>query len=375
MSVLAANLFSAKLGAINAKIETNEQTDATPALGTDDIPCMQMPSFNMNVEHGTIRLESPNGGESPAPVIGYDGSFELEVPLYGKGKSGTPLVLPKWMSVLLQTCGDVDNSGGSGATCVWVPTPHTTKRLTNASGSPSDVGSSLSLYGYWGIQGRPDSGKTVLGKVVGARIGQIVLNFPNRGIATARIGGSGRLVEPADVTLSGGGTDLSSFANDGLVADFIRGAGLTTLLGLTSDAGNAQETDTDGLTITVDFGLEQVRGDAAADGFSHAAFGDLTVTASLSPVCVQQSVFDYVSHIFDPVRFDSGSYDPAFLETSEVKPDGRTAASGFGVKAKLPSCQWTGQYDRGGNTLRNSLQVKATRSGGYTGNLLELTLQ
>lgn len=351
--------FLAEFGVLLAKKEAAYGTDPTLALASNGIPVLRRPTITMGIQHAEVALDRAKGGLAPGPKIAESAQIEFEVPLYGIGEDTSVVQIARWVDALLRTCGSVDQSGGSpaGAQVTWSPQLWDSLAQTDTSGTVTNQVAGVTFGGYMGIKGRPDSGTSIYVEMNGVRPTQIVFNLPTRGLATLRYTGVGLLVEPSDATLSSGGTDLTAYDYES-VADFMSANGLATKIGLISDGAPSQETDSDGTTITVEFGTELVAGDTRADGNSHAATGDIRVYADVRPIIVPQATFDWQSAQSDPLKYDSGALDLYNFTAGPIKSAGRSADTGYSFKWEIPEAQVSPfEYDRAGKRVRAGIRV------------------
>ena len=370
------NGFSTETGAILVKRETTYGVDPTPTLAANSLPVVRKPTIAYAIQHAQPMMEGPRGGMMPGPMTAQAPVLSYTVNFYAKGLTSSVLTPTNFLLHVLNTCGDTDLSGTTGTVGTWSPNILPAPQYTTTAGSASVGLRSATYYGYMGLIGRPGSGTTMLCKLLGGVVQRIVFNLSPQGMCSADVTVLGIGVEPVDQTLSGAGVDLDDFTGDGAVADWFVGNGLTSVFGLTSDAGNAQEFDANSTRITVDFGATHVVGDGgtvATGGVSHVAVGDISVTIETGPVLPAQSVFDWWGYVFDPIRYDSGAFDPAFWSTSTITVPGRTAATGYSLKWDVPCAQLTGENDRSGPQMRLPGSLTARHST-YTSELLTMTM-
>lgn len=370
------NGFNTESGVLTAKRETTYGSDSAPVIGTNDLPVVRKPTLRYAIQHAQPMMEGPRGGMMPGPMIAAAPTLDFTVNLYAKGLSSGVLVPTNWLLNVLNTCGDTDLSANSGATGTWSPNILPAPAYTTTAGSTSTGLRSSTYYGYMGLVGRPNSGTTMLCKMLGGVVSRIVFNLSPQGLCSADVTVLGIGIEPVDQTLSGGGVSLDAYTGDGAVADWLHGNGLTSVFGLTSEAESPQEFDATSTRITVDFGAQHVIGDAAsgaAGGVSHVSVGDISVTIETGPVLPAQSVFDWWGYVFDPIRYDSGAFDPGFWSTSKITVPGRSGGTGYTFDWSVPCAQIIGENDRGSTTMRMPGSLTARHST-YTSELLTMTM-
>lgn len=368
------NGLNVETGVLLAKRETTYGTDAVPVLGTDDLPVVRKPTIAYAVQHAQPMMEGPRGGMMPGPMVASAPTLNYTVNLYAKGLADSRLAPTNFLLHVLNTCGDTDMSGTAGTVGTWMPNILPSTSYTPPTGA-AVIGTRGATYvGLMGMIGRPGAGTTQLVKLLGGVVQRLVFNLSPQGLCSCDVTVLGIGIEPVDQTLAGAGVDLDNYTGDGAVADWFTGNGLTSVFGLTSDAGNAQEFDAASTRITVDFGAQHVIGDAASQargGVSHVTVGDISVTIEASPVLPAQSVFDWWGFVFEPTRYEAGEYDPAFWETSKITVPGRASDAGYTLAWKVPCAQIIGEFDRSGTTMRLPGSLTARREG-YDSELLTM---
>lgn len=370
------NGLNTETGVLLAKRETTYGSDSSPTIAANALPVVRKPTLQYAIQHAQPMMEGPRGGMMPGPMTAQAPVLNYTVNLYAKGLTTSKLTPTNFLLHVLNTCGDTDLSASTGTVGTWSPNILPAPSYTDVDGSASTGLRSATYFGYMGLVGRPASGTTMLCKLLGGVVQRIVFNLSPQGLCSADVTVLGIGIEPADQTLSGGGVSLDAYTGDGAVADWFVGNGLASEFGLTSASGSAQEFDATSTRVTVDFGAQHVIGDGgtvATGGVSHVAVGDISVTIETGPVLPTQAVFDWWGFVFDPVRYNSGSFDPAFWQTSKITVPGRTADTGYSLRWNVPCAQLIGENDRGGQNMRMPGTLTARHST-YTSELLTMTM-
>jgi hypothetical protein len=158
-----------------AKLEVTPGTDPIPAVGTDDLfVSMDSAGIKLGVTQVGNEPASPTGYELPAAIATIKPTATYRIPLYGKGLSTGSPVLPRWLSVILASCGHVDRYAGSPAASevVWTPDsiyPRTTSTGNVVSANPC----TFTVYDFLARDGAVNTGTKILQRMVGCRVSQV----------------------------------------------------------------------------------------------------------------------------------------------------------------------------------------------------------
>ena len=344
------SVFNPNIALWLCKAEASEGTAETLTPGTDDLPVMAGSSINENVQHGEVLLDNAIGGEFPAPRTQWRPTATVIVPLYGLGKDNdSKIILPIWMSVILQSFGKIVKTATTEAAAVW--TPHiSVASLTSGVPATTAAAKTFTLGQYVGGLGDPASGKKLYKVMRGCRVQRATFSFVAGQIATVTFEIVGRGVKPVDATTDITGNDL-----DGVKADFIVPDALATSYdGTLANSKN--------FTVVVDTGAQHIESDATADGVSATALGNIRVSGTIDPWYIEQSTKDYYDRILEPIDYTAGAWAKRAISVAAngVYPANRSAASGFGIKPALPAVQLIGGDQKDPVALRMNLQFKNT---------------
>ena len=353
--------FSSRTRLFLAKLETTENTDANPVVGTDDVFALQS-SGGIAGGESTVQVDpaSPTGDELPQAISTRKPTASLEIPLYSKGLSAGDVVAPAWMKTILQSIGHVNYNAGSlgGAQIDWTPDP-IYAQTTDATGTVTAALRTFTLYEFAGRDGSIAGGIKLLRKMVGCRVTSLGLNLTVGQWATLSVAMSGLWVLPASSTV-----DLTLADLDNVASDFVRinGADQAFLFsGPTSVPLRAQA-----VQRAMDFGGEHIEGDDLDSGVSCIGLGATRVTGTANPILASSQIA-----LWEAAKRDQTTH--AYSMTA-MTPAGRSAGTGYSIGVSAPAVQFTGDVDRSGTVMRNGLALRAVSPNGTTTRPLTISL-
>lgn len=346
--------FSPRSRLVLAKLESTEGTDASPVVGTNDLYVLQdSPGINENVTAITNEPASPTGFELPQTTATRKPSATYRIPLYGKGEDGSGVVnLPAWVSVILQSCGHVnqDAGAGGGVQVNWTPDP-LYPRLTDDGGSVSAAQKTFTIYDFWGRDGSNASGTKILQAMVGCRVSALRLLLTVGQWLVLEVDVLGKWVLPVAST-----TDLSGANLDGAL-DFMTPNGSAsefTFSGPQTIPLKAQSTQ-----WSIEFGAEQIEGDDISSGVSCVGTQQAIVTGTTNPILSSANINLWQTAIRDQSRV---SYSLGTAMTAQ----GRSVNTGYTIDVAAPQVQFVGGFDRGSSAIRQSLQLRSVTTDSST---------
>lgn len=335
-----------------AKLETTPGTDVGPTVGTDDLfVSMDSPGIKLGVTQVGNEPASPTGYELPAAIATIKPSATYRIPLYGKGLSVGEPVLPKWLDVLLASCGHVNRDGGSpaGSAVIWTPDA-IFPRTTAVGGSVSANLCTFTLYDIISRQGSIAVGTKIRQAMVGCRISQVRIVLTVGQWSFLEVDILGQSVQPIPVT-----TDFTSATLDDVRTDFVRANSAQSSL----NYGSAIALQSQSTTWTVDFGANQEEGDTTSAGVATVGVRQALVTGSTNPI---QALADITT--FADVQFtqDVGVYAMA----GSMTPATQTVDTGYTIRVGAPAVQIVYDYDTSGSVVRLPSTLKAVSADSTT---------
>lgn len=333
-----------------AKLENTPGVDANPAVGTDDLfVSMDSAGIKLGVTQVGNEPASPTGYELPAAVATIKPSATYIIPLYGKGKVAGEPVLPKWLSVILASCGHVDQSVNGAAEVTWEPDsiyPRNTDNLGNTSAQYC----TFTIYDYLAREGSVVAGTKILQKMVGCRVSQVRLVLTVGQWAALEVDILGESLEPAPVT-----TDLSGATLDDVRTDFVRANAAQSSLNI----GGAIALNSQSTTWTIDFGANQEEGDSGVTGVATVGTRQCLVTGSMNPILATANIAAYNNAQFDQT-------DNAYSMVGAMTPEGQAVNDGYTIKVAAPAVQIIYDYDTSGSVVRLPTTMKAVSDDSTT---------
>jgi len=342
-----------------AKLENSPGVDSGPTVGTDDLfVSMDSAGIKLGVTQVSNEPASPSGYELPAAVATIKPSATYIIPLYGLGLSVGEPILPKWLSVILASCGYVDQSVSGGAEVTWVP-DIIYPRNTNPAGTqtlPTDC--TFTIYDYLARDGEiGNTGTKILQAMVGCRVSQIRFVLTVGQWAALEVDILGLSVMPTSVT-----TDLSSATLDTVRTDFVRCNAAQSSLFL----GSAVALKSQSTTWTIDFGVTQEEGDTTEAGVATIGARQCIVTGSMNPIQATANIGVYQSAQFDQTTH-------GYSMAGRMTPEGQLVDNGYTIGIAAPSTQIIFDYDTSGSVVRLPTTLKAV-SADSTTSPISLTL-
>ena len=333
-----------------AKLENIPGNDAMPAVGTDDLfVSMDSAGIKLGVTQVGNEPASPTGYELPAAVATIKPSATYIIPLYGKGKALGAPVLPKWLSVILASCGHVDQSVTGGTEVKWEP-DSIYPRNTDTGGITTAQYCTFTIYDYLARDGSVAAGTKILQKMVGCRVSQVRLVLTVGQWAALEVDILGESLEPAPVT-----TSLASATLDGVRTDFVRANAAQSSLNI----GGAIALNSQSTTWTIDFGANQEEGDSGVTGVSTVGTRQCLVTGSMNPILATTNITAYNNAQFDQT-------DHAYSMAGNMTPEGQAVNDGYTIKVAAPAVQIIYDYDTSGSVVRLPTTMKAVSDDSTT---------
>jgi hypothetical protein len=343
-----------------AKLEVTPGVDPIPSVGTDDLfVSMDSPGIKLGVTQVGNEPASPTGYELPAAIATIKPSATYRIPLYGKGLSTGNPVLPRWLSVILASCGHVDRNAGSpaGSEVVWTPDsiyPRTTAVTTgNVSANPC----TFTVYDYLARDGAVNTGTKILQRMVGCRVSQVRFVLTVGQWAFLEVDILGLSVQPVAST-----NNLSAADLDDVRTDFVRANAAQSEL---TFGGTDYVLQSQSTTWTIDFGASQEEGDTTSAGVATVGTRQALVTASLNPIQTSGTPTPGTDiTLLSDAQFeqDRGAYAMA----GSMTPEGRTVDTGYTLRVAAPAVQVVFDYDTTGAVVRLPTTAKAVSSDSTT---------
>ena len=335
-----------------AKLEPTEGTDSVPVAGTNDLfVAMSSPGIKLGVTQVDNDPASPTGYQLPSAIATKKPSATYQIPLYGKGIVTNAIVLPRWLSVLLASCGHVDLSGGSpaGSEATWTP-DGIFPRTTASGGTVTANLRTFTIYDYLARDGSTAAGTKILVAMTGCRVSQVRLNLTVGQWAVLEVDVLGLYVKPVSST-----TDLSAFDLDDVRTDFVRANAAQSAL----NYGGAIALKTNTTTWTIDFGATQEEGDTTDAGVACVSVKQAIVTGSTN---ILQRTADINAFADAQDVQETGAYSMV----GSMTPAGRTVDTGYTLKVAAPAVQITYDYDIASGAVRTAAALAAKSADAST---------
>ena len=336
-----------------AKLEATPGTDPIPAVGTDDLfVSMDSAGIKLGVTQVGNEPASPTGYELPAAIATIKPTATYRIPLYGKGRVvGPPTspVLPRWLSVILASCGHVDRSASTGTEVVWTP-DSIFPRTTNIAGNSTTANDcTFTVYDYLARSGSVATGTKILQAMVGCRVSQVRFVLTVGQWAFLEVDILGLSVQPIGTT-----DDLSAADLDDVRTDFVRANAAQSEFNFTAGSYVLQSQST---TWTIDFGATQEEGDSTSAGVATVGTRQALVTASMNPIQNDGlgSGMDITQLSATQFEQEDGTYGMA----GSMTPEGRSVDIGYTLRVAAPGVQLVFDYDTSGSVVRLPTTAKA----------------
>ncbi len=339
-----------------AKLEGTPGSDSGPTVGTDDLfVSMDSPGIKLGVTQVGNEPASPTGYELPAAIATIKPSATYRIPLYGKGLSTGSPVLPKWLDVLLASCGHVNRYAGSPAASAVAWTPDAIyPRTTSVLNAVTANNCTFTLYDYLArdgaITGGAGGGTKILQAMVGCRVSQVRVVLTVGQWAFLEVDILGESVQPISVT-----TDLSSADLDNVRTDFVRSNSAQSSL----NYGGAISLQCQSTTWTIDFGANQEEGDTTSAGVATVGVRQALVTGSTNPI---QATADIAA--FSDAQF--GQERGAYAMAGSMTPADQLVDTGYTIRVGAPAVQIVYDYDTSGSVVRLPSTLKAVSADSTT---------
>jgi hypothetical protein len=337
-----------------AKLETTPGSDPGPAVGTDDLfVSMDSDGIKLGVTQVGNEPASPTGYELPAAIATIKPTATYRIPLYGKGRVvGPPTspVLPRWLSVILASCGHVNRSVSGSTQVWWSPDsiyPRTTAPTTSAvTANPC----TFTVYDYLARNGAVSNGTKIRQAMVGCRVSQVRFVLTVGQWAFLEVDILGLSVQPVAST-----DDLSGADLDDVRTDFVRANAAQSEFTFTGGALALQSQST---TWTIDFGATQEEGDTTSAGVATVGTRQALVTASMNPIQTSGTPTPGTDiTLMSDAQFkqEAASYGM----NGSMTPEGRSVDIGYTIRLNAPAVQMVFDYDTTGSAVRLPTTAKA----------------
>ena len=335
-----------------AKLEATPGTDPGPTVGTDDLfVSMDSPGIKLGVTQVGNEPASPTGYELPAAIATIKPSATYRIPLYGKGLSTGNPVLPRWLSVILASCGHVDRNAGSpaGSEVVWTP-DSIYPRTTAVGGGVSANDCTFTVYDFLARDGAVNTGTKILQRMVGCRVSQVRFVLTVGQWAFLEVDILGLSVQPVAST-----ENLSSADLDDVRTDFVRANAAQSELTFNGTDYVLQSQST---TWTIDFGASQEEGDTTSAGVATVGTRQALVTASLNPIQTSGTPTPGTDiTLLSDAQFEQEG--GAYAMAGSMTPEGQLVDTGYTFRIAAPAVQVVFDYDTTGSVVRLPTTAKA----------------
>jgi hypothetical protein len=342
-----------------AKLEATPGTDPIPVPGTDDLfVSMDSDGIKLGVTQVGNEPASPTGYELPAAIATIKPTATYRIPLYGKGLSTGNPVLPRWLSVILASCGHVDRYAGSpaGSEVVWTPDsiyPRTTSVLNAVSANNC----TFTVYDYLARDGAITTGTKILQAMVGCRVSQLRIVLTVGQWAFLEVDILGLSVQPVAST-----DDLSAADLDDVRTDFVRANAAQSQLVFGAGTYALQSQST---TWTIDFGATQEEGDTTSAGVATVGTRQALVTASMNPIQTSGTPTPGTDiTLLSDAQFEQE--DGAYSMAGSMTPEGQPVDTGYTLRVAAPAVQIVFDYDTTGSVVRLPTTAKAVSADSTT---------
>ena len=336
-----------------AKLEATPGTDPIPVVGTNDLfVSMDSAGIKLGVTQVGNEPASPTGYELPAAIATIKPSATYRIPLYGKGRVvGPPTspVLPRWMSVILASCGHVDRNASSATEVIWTPDSIFPRTTAPTTGAVSANDCTFTVYDYLARSGSVATGTKILQAMVGCRVAQVRFVLTVGQWAFLEVDILGLSVQPVGTT-----DDLSAATLDDVRTDFVRANAAQSEFSFTQGSYVLQSQST---TWTIDFGASQEEGDSTSAGVATVGTRQALVTASMNPIQNDGLGGGMDITQLSAVQFEQedGTYGMA----GSMTPEGQPVDTGYTFRVAAPGVQRVFDYDTSGSVVRLPTTAKA----------------
>ena len=342
-----------------AKLEVTPGTDPIPAVGTDDLfVSMDSEGIKLGVTQVGNEPASPTGYELPAAIATIKPTATYRIPLYGKGLSTGVPVLPRWLSVILASCGHVNLNAGSpaGSEVVWTP-DSIYPRTTAVGGAITAQKCTFTVYDYLARDGAVNTGTKILQRMVGCRVSQARIVLTVGQWAFLEVDILGLSVQPIAST-----NNLSAADLDDVRTDFVRANAAQSQLVFGAGTYALQSQST---TWTIDFGATQEEGDTTSAGVATVGTRQALVTASMNPIQTSGTPTPGTDiTLLSDAQFEQE--DGAYSMAGSMTPEGQPVDTGYTLRVAAPAVQIVFDYDTTGSVVRLPTTAKAVSADSTT---------
>jgi hypothetical protein len=312
------------------KLQPTVDVDASPAVGTDDVPVL-LSSSGVKwgaASTGPMNLGSPYGGQRRGVLATRKPTFSYDIPIYGKGLAGSPsvIVYPNWLEIL-RTVFSTSVGSADKTQVLMTPDPFYPTNTDDADTVTANT-RLFTLYEYKGLDGAYVGGSKTLSKLINCRITRVSVKYTVGAVTMLTIEGVGQYTaDPATVTTDLSGADLDGFdGGDAIVMNALQ----TTI---TPAGGSAIACAASALDLTWDFGSEHIEGDDAESGVTATSVRDVTVTGSINPIVEPGDVANWQALVQDKTPFAIAT------AANGAYPISRSADTGYGLKIAVAQAQ------------------------------------
>lgn len=344
-----------------AKLEATPGVDPTPAVGTDDLfVSMDSPGIKLGVTQVGNEPASPTGYELPAAIATIKPSATYRIPLYGKGRVvGPPTspVLPRWLSVILASCGHVDRNVSGATQVTWTPDSIYPRTTAPTTGTVSANLCTFTVYDYLARDGAVNGGTKILQRMVGCRVSQVRFVLTVGQWAFLEVDILGLSVQPVAST-----NNLSAADLDDVRTDFVRANAAQSELTFNGTDYALQSQST---TWTIDFGAAQEEGDTTSAGVATVGTRQALVTASMNPIQTSGTPTPGTDiTLMSDAQFEQE--EGAYAMAGSMTPEGQPVDTGYTFRLNAPAVQIVFDYDTTGAVVRLPTTAKAVSADSTT---------
>ena len=334
-----------------AKLEATPGTDSNPVVGTDDLfVSMDSAGIKLGVSQVGNEPASPTGYELPAAIATIKPTATYRIPLYGKGLSTGSPVLPRWLSVILASCGHVDRNDTSATRVVWTPDSIYPRTTAPTTGTVSANNCTFTVYDFLARDGAVNTGTKILQRMVGCRVSQVRFVLTVGQWAFLEVDILGLSVQPVAST-----ENLSSADLDDVRTDFVRANAAQSEL---TFGGTDYVLQSQSTTWTIDFGASQEEGDTTSAGVATVGTRQALVTASMNPIQTSGTPTPGTDiTLLSDAQFEQEG--GAYAMAGSMTPEGQPVDTGYTFKIAAPAVQVVFDYDTSGSVVRLPTTAKA----------------
>ena len=277
------------------------------------------------------------------------------VPCYMKGITSSDIVVPRFASRLLASCGHLDFSVGSAAPTNsnafdWTPDGIYPRSTAKDGTTVTAAKSTLTIFDYLGRSGSEAAGSKTLWKMVGSTVSKVTLTVTIGGWVFLDFELLGQYVEPVIST-----ADISSYSVDGVSSDFVVPFGAAQRMTF-ADASTA-DFEPSSTVWSIDFQAAQEESDKAGGfGVGCVSRKQAVITFTTNPM-VQVANFGKWAEMQTEAQVASYSME------GSMTVQGRTADTGYTIRASAPQVQGTWELNDGTTLRKDFSGVVSTPDG------------